>query len=64
MGNYCCITGDIKETEVDGKIYFESDIFDLLYELDSYDNITKIIDQTENDIENDGFYEYVSFEWK
>lgn len=59
MNNWCIITCDLEEIEEDVMI---GGIFDLLDDLEKFDNITNLDDETFED-DDGGYYEYVSFEW-
>lgn len=62
MDNYVCITCDLKEEVIDGKDYFTGGIYDLLNDLDAFNNIKEMFDDI-FDGDNGGFFMYVTFEW-
>lgn len=63
MGNWCIITCDLKEETVDGQDCLIGGIFDLMTDLEKYDNVIIEDDTIEND-DGDGYFEYVSIEWE
>lgn len=62
MDNYVCITCDLKEKTIDGKDYLLGGIWDLLNDLDAFNNIQDMFDDIyEGD--DGGYFMYVTFEW-
>ena len=62
MGNYVCITCDLKEETIDGKDYFIGGIYDLLNDFNAFNNIQEMFDDIfEGD--DGGYFMYVTFEW-
>lgn len=62
MGNYVCITCDLREETIDDKDYFLGGIYDLLNDLDAFNNIENM----EEDIfdgDDGGYFWYLTFEW-
>ena len=62
MGNYVCITCDLREETIDEKDYFLGDIYDLLNDLDAFNNIENMEDDI-FDGDDGGFFFYLTFEW-
>lgn len=64
MGNWVIITCDLEMgVKKDGTKYVDGGIFNLLDELEKFDNIENFTDETFDNIDNDGWFEYISFEW-
>ena len=63
MGNWVIITCDLKQgVEEDGTEYVDGGIFNVLNELEKFNNIENFTDELFNN--DDGtWFEYVSFEW-
>ena len=64
ISNWCVITCDLEDEIIDGEEWQFGGIFDLLDELEKYDNIVNVEDETISNDDGDGYFEYVSIEWK
>lgn len=63
MGNWVIITCDLKQgVEEDGTEYVDGGIFNVLNELEKFNNIENFTDEIFNN-DDDTWFEYVSFEW-
>ena len=62
MGNYVCITCDLREETIDGKDYFLGGIYDLLNDLNAFNNIENMEDDI-FDGDDGGYFFYLTFEW-
>lgn len=61
MGNCCVIIGNLKMRKTKYNVWFEGGIFNLTEELNKSENIKNL--KCKLISKEDGFYEYVSFEW-